>query len=102
MTRRIRANGRCRTFCTVPKQHRCDDNDNSRQHERKKKTLVHMIGEPDEHVARSGHRIVAAGSEWVTPPDAAECKPASTPRSVALERFDGIGGTTRIITACGR
>jgi hypothetical protein len=57
---------------------------------------------PKKAVGPSGHRIVAAGSEWVTPPDAAECKPASAKRTMALERFDGISRATRIITACCR
>jgi hypothetical protein len=60
------------------------------------------LGEPVEELARSGHRIVAAGTEWVTPPDAAECKPASAPCTMALERLDGIGRATRIIAACRR
>ena len=48
-----------------------------------------------------GYRIVAAGSEWVTPPDAAECEPATAQRAMTLERFDGVGRATRIITARG-
>jgi hypothetical protein len=53
-------------------------------------------------VTHSGHRIVAAGSEGVTPPNAAECEPATAPCSVTLKRLDCIGGTTRIITARDR
>ena len=60
------------------------------------------MGEPEERAARSGHRIVAAGTEWVTPPDAAECEPAPAQRPVAFERFDGVRGAAGIITACGR
>ena len=37
-----------------------------------------------------GYRIVSAGTEWVAPPDAADCKPATPQRTVALECFDGI------------
>lgn len=49
----------------------------------------------------SRHRIVSAGSEWVTPPDTAECEPATVPCAMTLERFDGICGATGIITARG-
>jgi hypothetical protein len=52
-------------------------------------------------MARSGNRIVSAGSEGVTPPDAAEREPSAAPCPVALERLDGIRGTARIITARG-
>jgi hypothetical protein len=50
-------------------------------------------------VAPLGYRIVAAGTEWVTPPDSAESEPAPTQRTMTLERFNGVGGATRIITA---
>ena len=46
-----------------------------------------------------GYRIVAAGTEWVTPPDSAEGEPATAQRTMTLERFDGVGRATRIITA---
>ena len=46
-----------------------------------------------------GYRIVAAGAEWVTPPNSAECEPTSTESAVTLERFDGVSGAARIITA---
>ena len=46
-----------------------------------------------------GYWIVAAGAEWVTPPDSAECEPATAQRTMTLERFDGVGRATRIITA---
>ena len=49
-----------------------------------------------------GYRIVSAGTEWVAPPDATDCKPTTPQRAVALERFDGIDGAARIITACRR
>jgi hypothetical protein len=52
-----------------------------------------------EAVGLSRHRIVAAGSEWVTPPDTADCEPTATKGTMALERFDGIRGATGIITA---
>jgi len=48
----------------------------------------------------SRHWIVTARAEWVTPPDAADGEPASTQRPMAFQRFDGIGGAARIITAC--
>ena len=35
----------------------------------------------------------------MTPPDSAECEPAPTQRTVTFERFDGVGGAARIITA---
>ena len=50
-------------------------------------------------MAPLGYRIVAAGTEWVTPPNSAECEPATAHRTMTLERFDGVGGATRIITA---
>ena len=37
----------------------------------------------------------------MTPPYAAEREPSSAPRPVALERFNGVRGTARIITARG-
>ena len=52
-----------------------------------------------ETFSLSRHRIVTAGSEWVTPPDSAECEPATSERTMALECFDGVGRATRIITA---
>ena len=57
------------------------------------------MGEPPEQSARSGHRIVSAGTEGVTPPDAAECEPATAPRPMAFERFDGVDGAAGIIAA---
>ena len=39
----------------------------------------------------------------MTPPNSAECEPATTQRAMTLERFDGVGRATRIITArCGK
>ena len=35
----------------------------------------------------------------MTPPNAAECKPAAAPRPVAFKRFDGIDRTRGIIAA---
>src|SRR3954465_3402861 len=46
-----------------------------------------------------GDRIVSAGTEWVAPPDAADCEPATSWGAGALERLDGIDGAARIITA---
>ena len=34
------------------------------------------IGSDPEAYPPLGYRIVAAGTEWVTPPDSAECEPA--------------------------
>jgi hypothetical protein len=46
-----------------------------------------------------GYRIVAARAEWVTPPDSADREPATPQRTMTLERFDGVGRATGIITA---
>ena len=47
----------------------------------------------------SGHRIVSAGMEWVTPPNTAECEPATAKRSMPFECLDGVRGATGIIAA---
>jgi hypothetical protein len=81
----------------VEEQRGCDDDDR-RQQQREKEALIHRM-RPVRRVSPLGYRIVAAGTEWVTPPDSAECEPATSERTMALERFDGVGGATRIITA---
>ena len=95
-----RVDGGDRRAPRVRKEERRADDDHRGQQQREKEALVHRL-KADERETRSGHRIVSAGSEWVTPPDAAERKPSSAPRPVALERLDGVRGTARIITARG-
>jgi hypothetical protein len=48
------------------------------------------------------NRIIPAWPERIAPSQAAECQPSSAKCTVTVECFDGIGGTTWIITARGR
>lgn len=48
-----------------------------------------------------GDRVVSARTERMAARDAARRQPTTAERSMFLERFDGVRGTTRIITARG-